>query len=301
MTEASPYKHEDHAGNHADVLKHVILCSAIRELQKIHPGGILLSDAHCGFGVYDLMLQETSEYKDGIGRVLKRYESEEESKTTPPAIRDYIKTTLEAVGADGSSATFELYPGSPLLAQTLLRPKIDEHRLCDLYLNEVEGLSSSRIATFQSLDCYDPESLEFLMPSNSTKHPVILIDASYKEMEEYGKVKQLVELILQKNSLATVLIWIPFIAEHRFRYSFATGLRNIAKEQAKTGRYYANIVISKTGLQGSAMLICNPPPLLDDVVDPKALHWLAHVMNRGKDEYTVEQIMKKKKKGPLEK
>ena len=295
MTETTPYKHEDHAGNHADVLKHTVLCAAIKELQKVHPNGILLSDAHSGFGVYDLLLQETGEYKEGIGRVLKRYSSTTELYNIPPAIKDYVNATLESVGAEGFDG-FELYPGSPLLAQTLLRPGIDEHRLCDLYLDEVEGLSSTHIAEFQSLDCYDPASLEFLLPTNSTKHPVILLDAPYKDDEEYGQIKELLDRILTRNPHATVLVWIPFHHEHRLRYQFPKAVREIAKEKAKAGRYYANIVIAKSGMQGSAMLVCNPPPLFDDVVDPKSLHWLAHVMNQGKDEYTVEQIMKKKKK-----
>ncbi|GAX20091.1 hypothetical protein FisN_18Lh029 [Fistulifera solaris] len=302
MTEQPPtsffYKHEDHAGNHADVLKHLLLVNVLQELQKVHPEGLMVADAHSGYGVYALDSQE-GKWKQGIGKVLQRYCSTTKKYEIPAPIRTYIQTVLETVGAENYD-DFELYPGSPLLTQTLLRPGIDEHRCTDCYMQQVEGLHNP--ANFQPLDCYDPATLNFLMPrDNSDKHNVILLDGGFGHDEEYAAVQALLERILDRNPYATVLVWIPFVQGHKFRWSFATRLRALAQEKAKVGRYYANIVIRKTGLQGSAMLICNPTPLLDDVIDPNTLHWLAHVLHQGKDEYTVEQIMKKKKnKQPLE-
>jgi hypothetical protein len=72
-------------------------------------------------------------------------------------------------------------------------------------------------------------------------------------------------------------------------------MRELAKKHAKGGRYFASMNISKTGFQGSCVLVCNPASGLDDLLDDTALHWLANTMNQGKDEFMVEQIMKKKK------
>lgn len=299
------YKHETHAGNHCDVFKHLILVNVIQELQALHPEGLIVADAHSGYGVYDVVALQgnndnDSAWKQGIGRILHRYTNTTKKYEIPKSIRNYITTVLETVGAEGLD-DFELYPGSPLLVQSLLREGIDEHRLTDCYMQHVEGLNDP--THFQPLDCYEPATLDFLMPptssSSSQKHNVILLDGCFVNDDEYGQVKALLERILDRNPKATVLVWIPFVHGHKYRWSFATGLRDIAKDKAKLGRYYANIVIAKSGLQGSAMLVCNPSPLLDDCVDPQALHWLAHVLNQGKDEYTVEQIMKKKKKKPL--
>jgi 23S rRNA A2030 N6-methylase RlmJ len=69
----------------------------------------------------------------------------------------------------------------------------------------------------------------------------------------------------------------------------------VAKEMCKTGRFYCNMTVSKTNLQGSGMLVCNPTQDLDTILSDETVHWLAHTMNLGKDEYMVEQIMKKKK------
>jgi len=292
----SEYNHQNHAGNFADVMKHVVLQSVILEQQKIHPEGLIIADTHCGSGVYDLSRQNPAEWKMGVGKLLKRYTTEERINEMPPPIRNYMKNMTGIVGC-ADFDEFKLYPGSPLIVQSLLRAN-DELRLTDTYVEFVEGLGPA--TQFAQLDAYEPEALSFIMPKGTKKHPLIFIDGAYTTLEEFGKTKRLLEDILERNPFATVVIWIPFIQDHKFRWSFATGLRNIAKEKAKVGRYYGNIVVCKTGLQGSATLVVNPTPLFDDVVDPRALHWMAHVMNNGKDEYTVEQIMRKKKKGPLE-
>lgn len=297
--ETPEYEHVKHVGNHADVLKHAVLCSVITELQKKHPEGLVLAETHAGNGVYDLAASGQDEYKKGIFKVLRRHTSDEKIAEIPPAIRHYIQTLFKSVGST-SLDDFELYPGSPLLTQTLMRPGKDIQRLTDAFVDKVEGIDDPEV--FAQMDCYEPKTLDFLMPLkyDGKKQMVILIDGVYKEEGEFGAVKQLVDRILERDPYATVLIWIPFIQNHRFRWSFATSLRDMAKEKAKIGRYYANIVVCREGLQGSGMLVINPTPEFDDVVDPKSLFFLAHVMNQGKDEYTVEQIMKKKKKGPLE-
>jgi 23S rRNA A2030 N6-methylase RlmJ len=269
----------------------------LQELQKVHPEGLIVADAHSGYGVYALDTQD--EWKQGIGKVLQRYCSTTKKYEIPAPIRTYIQTVLTTVGAENYE-DFELYPGSPLLTQTWLRENIDEQRCTDCYMQQVEGLNHPE--NFQPLDCYDPATLDFLMPPNSShKHNVVLLDGCFINDEEYAQVQALLDKILDRNPYATVLVWIPFVQGHKFRWSFATRLRDMAQDKAKVGRYYANIVLKKTGLQGSAMLVCNPTPQFDDVVDPSTLHWLAHVLHQGKDEYTVEQIMKKKKKKkPLE-
>lgn len=288
------YTHEVHAGNHADVFKHCVFHAIIKELQKEHPEGLIVADTHAGAGVYDLTTQSSGEYKGGIDKVIHRYHTSTAKYEIPAAVREFIQVCLSAVGAKGYE-DFELYPGSPLLANAILRKGIDEHRLTDLYFKP-EGLDKS--AQYKKMDAFDPEALEFLMPKHSEKHNLVLIDAPFTNDEDYGKVRALMEQILERNPKAAICVWIPFIHGHRMRWSFATSLREIAKDKAKLGRYYSNIVIAKEGLQGSAMLVCNPSPMFDDVMDPKALHWLANTMQQGRDEYTVEQIMKKKKVKP---
>ena len=62
------YRHAFHAGNFADVLKHVVLMMLVEHLKK-KPAPFFYLDTHAGGGTYDLSLgesQRSGEYKNGI-------------------------------------------------------------------------------------------------------------------------------------------------------------------------------------------------------------------------------------------
>ena len=293
-----PYRHDDWVAGHGDVLKHVVWCAVLRELQELHPQGLTVADCMAGDGVYDLN-QHTNPnaYQNGILKILQRFEQGD--GTTPAIVQDFCKLVLKSTGCV-EAAELDVYPGSPVLTQRMLRTQ-DEHRLLDPYVEFVQwidgGSSSSK---FQQLDCYDTaKSMEFILPyseGDGTKHPVILIDPDYWEDREYGQVQSLLTTILDQYPRATVLVWWPLIQNHAQRWGFATTLKELAKKHAASGRYFASLQIAPQKYQGSALLVCNPPGSLDEVVSDDTLHWLANSMQQGKDEFTVEQVMKKKKK-----
>lgn len=282
-----------------DVLKHVVLTTVIRELQKEHTDdGILLVDCHAGDGVYDLNQHvKPMAYQKGILKVLEAYDHDPDN--APVAIRHFVDLVKTTTGCT-SAQDLDVYPGSPVLGQNLLRNNVDvknnvdEHRLMDLTVEDVQWLKQPP-ADFRALtDAY--ESVQFIMPfTHGGKHPIIFIDPDYDKDSDYGNAKKLLSTILDQHPFATVIVTIPLLQNHKFRWSYATGLREIAKTDAKTGRYFCSIVVAKDGCQGSAVLVCNPTPALDVVLDDHCIHWLAHVMNLGKDEFVVEQSMKKKK------
>jgi 23S rRNA A2030 N6-methylase RlmJ len=287
------YKHEEWVAGHGDVLKHVCLTTVIRELQKMHPDGILLVDAMAGDGVYDLNQHVNAKaYQNGILKVLEQYESDPES--VPEAVQAFVQLVLSSTGCSGSS-DLDVYPGSPVLGQNLLRA-VDEHRLTDLYVEEVqwlkEGVSDFRPET----DAFAVETMEFLLPyTDGSKHPIIFIDPDYKDESDYAGAKKLLATILDQSPHATVIVTAPMLQNHKFRWSYPAGIREVAKKDAKTGRYFCSLTVSGTGYQGSGVLVCNPTADLDDVLDDHCIHWLANTMNQGKDEFMVEQAMKKKK------
>lgn len=293
------YKHEEWLAGHGDVLKHVILCTVIRELQAIHPDGILLVDVMAGDGVCDLNQHiQPQAYQNGILKVFERYESSSDDETSevPEAVQHFVQLVLSATGCAGS-ADLDVYPGSPVLGQNLLRPSCDEHRLTDLHVSEVQWLKDNDYTEFRpATDAFAVETMEFILPyTDGGKHIVILIDPDYKEESDYVNAKKLLSTILDQNPYATVIIAAPLIQNHKFRWSYPNGLRDVAKTAAKTGRYYCSNNVSATKYQGSGVLVCNPTPDLDAVLDDHCLHWLAHTMNMGKDEFLVEHTMKKKK------
>lgn len=293
------YKHEKYIAGHSDVFKHVVLTACIKELQKVHPEGILLVDVFAGDGVYDLNECATTynsiQYRKGILKVLAKYE--ESSIGVPAVVTDFIQLLVKSTGCTGSK-DLDVYPGSPVYGQNLLRQGLDEHRLLDYFLDSVEWLKDS--TTFQQLDAYDVATMDYITSNPSNKHPIYFLDPPYDDspngIDDYSETKRLAMRLLDHNPYATVIIWIPFIANHRNRYGYPTSIKEMAKEKAKTGRYFCSITVSPNELQGSGILICNPTSTFDDIVTDDAVHWIANTMHQGKDEYLVEQIMKKSKK-----
>ena len=74
------YRHSFHAGNHADVLKHIVLMLILENL-KLKDKGFYYLDTHASVGRYQLSSDEaekTGEYKEGIGRLWERTDLPEE-------------------------------------------------------------------------------------------------------------------------------------------------------------------------------------------------------------------------------
>ncbi len=109
------YRHAFHAGNHADVLKHLVLARVLDHLRlKDKPFRAL--DAFAGLGVYDLEADEaarTGEWRDGWGRMAAPFAPEVEALLAP------YRAAVAAVRArHGDTA----YPGSPAVIREALRP-----------------------------------------------------------------------------------------------------------------------------------------------------------------------------------
>jgi 23S rRNA A2030 N6-methylase RlmJ len=103
------YKHEEWVAGHGDVMKHVVLTAAIRELQKIHPEGVMLVDGFCGDGVFDLTQHvNPTAYTKGILRVLQKHE--EDPENTPIPVQQFIDLVYESTGCS-SAADIDVYPG----------------------------------------------------------------------------------------------------------------------------------------------------------------------------------------------
>jgi 23S rRNA (adenine2030-N6)-methyltransferase len=242
------YKFEDWVGGHGDTFKLIVLCTVLKHLQDAKPS-LLLSDCMAGDGVYNLNEHtNAAAYQKGILHVLNR----ENEDSIPPVVKTFIETVYKATGCSGA-ADLDVMPGSPVIGQHLLRPKVDEHRLTDNNVEQVQWLSEN--SDFVMADAL--ASLEFLLPytcDDDAPHPVFLIDPSYEKDEDYKNVKSLMTTILEQHPYATIIVWIPFIENHPFRFSFPTSMRELAKKHAKGGRYFASMNISKTGFQGSCVL-----------------------------------------------
>src|SRR3954468_1202756 len=132
------YRHAYHAGNFADVFKHVVIARILARLMRKETP-LRLIDTHAGAGIYSLDAEEahrTGEWRDGVGRVLDASPSTE--------VADILAPWLQLV-SPMAQAEPRLYPGSPRLAQALLRPQdrlvlIEKHPVDARYLHQaIEG------------------------------------------------------------------------------------------------------------------------------------------------------------------
>ena len=124
------YRHAFHAGNHADVIKHLILLQ-IAQYMGEKPAPFWIIDTHAGAGCYALEsahATKLAEFRDGIGRLW-------DAKGLPPATADYLDF-VRMLNPDGQ---LRQYPGSPWLASQLLRDG-DRLRLFELHSTDVKLL-----------------------------------------------------------------------------------------------------------------------------------------------------------------
>src|SRR5579871_3720922 len=127
------YRHAFHAGNFADVVKHTILARILMWLKR-KDSPFRFIDTHAGAGRYDLRGREAErspEWRDGIGRLIA---------AKPPApVASLLAPYLSAVGPAGEGGAPASYPGSPAIAQALMRPQ-DRLALCEAHAEEREKL-----------------------------------------------------------------------------------------------------------------------------------------------------------------
>jgi 23S rRNA (adenine2030-N6)-methyltransferase len=278
------YRHGFHAGNFADVLKHTVLVHTLEYMiQKDKPLRII--DTHAGAGVYKLngpQAQKNREFDNGIGQLWA-------NKQAPAALARY----LDLVRSVNGGGQLQLYPGSPLLAQTLMR-SIDR-----LYLHELHP------ADFQFLrDCMRDDkhikvehedgfaSLQALLPPPD-RRALVLIDPSYEVKNDYQHViKQLLQAH-KRFATGTYAIWYPVVSRQRIdEMELAlkkSGIKNI--QLMEFGLQADNL---EHGMTSSGMILINPPWTLWGAME-ETLPWLVDTLSEnGNGFYRLEQLAPEK-------
>jgi 23S rRNA (adenine2030-N6)-methyltransferase len=274
------YRHAFHAGNHADVLKHVVLLEVLRHYNaKDKPWSYI--DTHAGAGCYALKAdyaQQTGEFQDGIARLWGQTD-------LPDLLQAYVATVRE-FNPDGELA---VYPGSPAVAMTCLRPA-DRMRLFELHSTDAPVLAEffreekARVKVEQA-DGF--AALAGLLPPPS-RRAVVLMDPSYEMKADYRRVAQVASNALRRFNSGTYLIWYPVLARPEARH-LPERLQKLGAESWLR----AELAVSRPpregfGMYGSGLYIINPPWNLPQRLKP-ALAWLADKLSEaGEGSYLLE-------------
>ena len=252
------YRHSYHAGNFADTMKHLVLLQLLNALLR-KPGEFVYIETHSGRGEYSLQgreMRSTTEYRDGIGRLL------ESRQQLQGPIRDYVELVLR-LGGDAQSGRLQRYPGSPLLAAELLRPT-DRAVLLELQPAERRALARA-VAGHPNVSVRGEDgyaALRGLLPP-AERRGLVLVDPSYEEGdEEFERVQSALLDGHRRWATGIFAIWYPIkrrAAIARFHAQLArSGLRRILC--AELGLFPED---SRVALNGSGMIIVNPPWKLD--------------------------------------
>lgn len=268
------YRHAFHAGNHADVLKHIVLVHVLRRMaEKDKP--YTLVDTHAGAGGYALggrYAQKKSEYKTGIEPLWAR-------RDAPPAVADYLALVRDFNGG----GPLEQYPGSPALAHMLLRSD-DRLRLYELHPTDeriLQAYLGRRPHTKVTLgDGFDAIRGEMPPPS---RRGVLLIDPSYELKGDYTRVLGAVREALLRFPEAVVLVWVPQLQTIESA-QLPQRLAHAADASAPRGWLHARLTVQRAddrgfGLIGSSMVAINPPYTLHATLGG-VLPWLTDVLGQ---------------------
>ncbi len=252
------YRHAFHAGNHADVLKHVVLMLVLRHLCE-KPKAFRYVDTHGGAGGYSLegrYAQQKAEFENGIGRLWGRTD-------LAPVLADYV-ALVAAFNPDGA---LRQYPGSPALALQMLRPQ-DDLRAFELHPTEQKILRSTLSASTraQAIDGDGFAGLKSQLPPPS-RRGAVLVDPSYEGRGDYTKVVQTLRGALARFADGTYLVWHPQV-----RKVEAADLRRRLDAVAHgRERLHLQLTVQRPdsqgfGLAGSGMWVLNPPHTLAAVL-----------------------------------
>lgn len=260
------YRHVFHAGNACDVLKHAIV-AAIVEALKAKPKPFRVLDAHAGIGLYDLSspeAQRTREADSGIAALMA-------AAAPPPEIAAYldvVRALNPGLGADGGDADGGLrwYPGSPKLIRHLLRA---EDRLVanELHPDDHNALKAvfardPQVAIRHS-DAFTVLA-GFVPPKE--RRGLVLIDPPFEDPHEFTRLPERLAAAYRRWPTGIYALWYP-IKERPAVWRFHEAIEATGLSRILVAEMTHHPDDNHLRLNGSGMLIVNPPWQLDQVLE----------------------------------
>ena len=296
------YRHAFHAGNHADVLKHITLIAALRHLMQ-KEAGLTLIDTHAGAGLYRLdgdYTETGGEAKDGVVKLMGALRGADRpaAQAVAPAIDDY----LDLIASFNPSGSLRVYPGSPFVMQHLLRAESrDRLKLFELHPTDSRTLSANiaQLEAGRQIAIAREDGFEGVKPllppppsATGSKRALVLIDPSYEIKSDYGKVSACIQELMRRFPTGTYLVWYPVIPRPE-AHDLPRRLRTLSN-QAQKPWLNATLAIGqdpthgpddRPGLTASGMFVINPPHTLKATLQAVLPQLLTHLgRGRGKSQ-----------------
>lgn len=274
------YRHSFHAGNHADVLKHIVLVEILEYLTK-KDSAFDYIDTHAGAGLYYLKSERAKklkEYVDGIGKL---------KPEALPELATYFKI-VHSVNRNPEALNY--YPGSPLFARHFLRAQ-DRAWLFELHPQDVNALEDS-LAGHRRMKIMNEDGLTGLIAllPPASRRSLVLIDPSYEVKRDYELVVETLVKAHKKFSSGTYALWYPVVDREK--------IQRLEKKLQQSGiadiqRFELAIAADSTerGMTGSGMIVINPPWNLMEKMKQVLPKLLAMLSEEGEGFCTCEVLV----------
>jgi len=277
------YRHAFHAGNHADVFKHICLSRLLALLaRKDAPFAYL--DSHAGVGLYDLkgdQASRTGEWLEGIARLW-------DAPDVPALADDYLRVLREL----NPRGTLRHYPGSPELARRLTRPQdrlhLNEKHPEDGRLLKENMHDDRRVAVHLGEGWHVPRAL---LPV-AEKRGLLLIDPPFEKTDELERCAQALKESIGRMRQTVVAIWYP-IKDLRQLKRFYQDLEKSGAPKLLRVELYVHPADSADSLNGSGLAIANPPWGLEEELK-QLLPWLADKLAQSQGGWRLDWLIEEK-------
>jgi 23S rRNA (adenine2030-N6)-methyltransferase len=246
------YRHAYHAGNHADVLKHLLQVLALQYLVLKEGKPLCYIDTHAGAGQYDLrnaFAQKNREYATGIARLWSRDD-------LPAPLAAYV----DVIRAGNTTGELRYYPGSPSIAASILHAN---HRLqlYELHPDDAARLdrwaARDRRVRMQKEDGF--AALGAILPPPE-KRALVMIDPPYEIKTDYAKTVAALRLALKKFATGVYVLWYPLLA----RAEVGTLVKKLEALPVKSLLVELPVAAAGQGMYGSGIFVINPPWVLEE-------------------------------------
>ncbi len=276
------YRHAFHAGNHADVLKHLVLLELLRYFNKKDKPWWFI-DTHAGAGCYALQGDQavkTGEFEAGIARLWQ-------ADDLPEPLAFY----QQAVSQFNPHGKLNFYPGSPALAMTQLREQ-DRMRLFELHPTDFSALSkmferdTDRVIV-RKADGFS--GLKSLLPPQ-VRRGIVLIDPPYEVKDDYRRVLEVLSDAIKRFPNGTYALWYPLLQRYE-----AQALPDKLRRLGAASWLDVRLAVCEPstegfGMFGSGMFVINPPWLLPASLEA-SMPWLVHNLTDGQGGFDLEHVI----------
>lgn len=261
------YQHSFHAGNAADVMKHLVFLGVLRALQQ-KSAPYLALDTHAAAGIYDLdsdAARRTGEFHAGVGQMW--------ALRNEAMLPSLVKDWLDIVAIFNSEGELRRYPGSPAIALSAARAQdqlVFVEKLPDIAAQLKSQCGSDARVAVHVRDGYT--ALQALLPPRACKRGVVLIDPPYEDKADFALAAEAVPAIATRWPSGIFLLWYPITSGGEDQ-ALVARIRDSGVRKILQAEWCWNPCRLPGGMNGSGMLIVNPPWKLQEQLD-EVLPWL---------------------------